>query len=128
MLRRSSRRGNAVSKNDFSCVARERHHVCKSFGGGGNCQVCPFLVAALPRENFGILYFTTVSLGKHECNSSFLFSNDSEMASFKEVELFSYSLNYSSSLLLDSRIPLFALRESSSHKFNLFVCEQTQSP
>jgi len=30
VLRRSSRRGNAVSRNDFSCEV----HVCKNFGGG----------------------------------------------------------------------------------------------
>jgi len=30
---RSLRRGNAVSKNNFLCAARERHHVCKNFGG-----------------------------------------------------------------------------------------------
>jgi len=45
VLRRSSRRGNAVSRNNFSCEVREWHHVRKNFGGG-NCPVCPFLVAA----------------------------------------------------------------------------------
>jgi len=30
---RSSRRGNAVSRNNFSCEVREWHHVCKNFGG-----------------------------------------------------------------------------------------------
>jgi len=31
---RTTRRGNAVSRNNFSCEVRERHHVCKNFGGG----------------------------------------------------------------------------------------------
>jgi len=46
VLIRTSRRGNAVSRNNFSCEARECYHACKNFGGG-NCPVCPFLVAAL---------------------------------------------------------------------------------
>jgi len=50
VLRRSSRRGEAVSRNNFSCEVREWHHVCKNFGGG-NCPVCPFLVAALGQSD-----------------------------------------------------------------------------
>jgi len=34
VLRRSSRRGKAVSRNNFSCEVREYHHVYKNFGGG----------------------------------------------------------------------------------------------
>jgi len=34
MVLRSSRRSNAVSRNNFSCAVRERHHVCKNFGCG----------------------------------------------------------------------------------------------
>jgi len=33
VLRRSSCRGNALSRNNFSCEVREWHHVCKNFGG-----------------------------------------------------------------------------------------------
>ena len=33
VLRRSSRRGNAVSRYNFSCEVREWHHVCKNFVG-----------------------------------------------------------------------------------------------
>jgi len=47
VLRRNSRRGSAVPRNNFSCEVREWHHVCENFGGG-NCPVCPFLVAVLP--------------------------------------------------------------------------------
>jgi len=49
VLKRSSRGGNAVSRNNFSCEVREYHRVCKNFGGG-SCPVCPFLVAALHKD------------------------------------------------------------------------------
>jgi len=50
MVLRCLHRDNAVSRKNFSCGVRERHHVCKNFGGG-NCAVCPFLVAALLTSN-----------------------------------------------------------------------------
>jgi len=46
MIVTSSRKSNAVSRNNFTCAVRKRHHVCKNFVRG-KCPVCPFLVAAL---------------------------------------------------------------------------------
>jgi len=38
VLTRTSRRRNAVSRNNFSCKVCECHHVCKKFRGGAIAQ------------------------------------------------------------------------------------------
>jgi len=69
------------------------------------------------RNNFSILNFSTVRLREHD-RDIFLISNNCEMASFKEMQSFTYCLNYSNGFLLDSGIPLFTSRESSRHERN----------
>jgi len=69
----------------------------------------------MPRKNFSIFNFTTVRLREHE-RDSFLISNNGKMASFKEMQLLMYCLNFSNGFLLDSGIPLFTSKESSWHR------------